>query len=73
MLSYYRKLYFYYAFCVCNVLYFVIDKPQDDKENVSPTLTTLSSDSSDKIPLLKKFSTSDGRSGSSSGILIMHV
>ncbi|KAG8195414.1 hypothetical protein JTE90_013872 [Oedothorax gibbosus] len=41
-------------------------KPQDDKENVSPTLTTLSSDSSDKIPLLKKFSTSDGRSGSSS-------
>ncbi|XP_035218057.1 activated Cdc42 kinase-like [Stegodyphus dumicola] len=40
-------------------------KPQDDKENVSPTLTTLS-DSSDKIPLLKKFSTSDGRSGSSS-------
>nr|XP_042910859.1 activated Cdc42 kinase-like [Parasteatoda tepidariorum] len=41
-------------------------KPQDDKENVSPTLTTLSTDSSDKIPLLKKFSTSDGRSGSSS-------
>lgn len=41
-------------------------KPQDDKENVSPTLTTLSSDSSDKVPLLKKFSASDGRSGSSS-------
>ncbi|XP_054719858.1 activated Cdc42 kinase-like [Uloborus diversus] len=40
-------------------------KPQDDKENVSPTLTTLSTDSSDKIPLLKKYSASDGRSGSS--------